>query len=78
MYCIYLIIYVFGSLKQRAISFFYLGFLKLGVMPGCVGEKDGRKTGKQSQRACSGGRGMGGTGVRRGVMECSGLERQAN
>lgn len=26
---------------------FYLGFLNLGSLPGCVGAEDGRKTGKR-------------------------------
>lgn len=36
--------------------------------------------GRQGKRVSNrvGERGMGGSGVRRGVMECSGLERQAN
>lgn len=68
--------YFFKSWTERYFSIFlllsYAGSLNLGSRPGCAGE---RKSG--SELVGEGG-GMGRVEARRGVMECSGLERQAN
>lgn len=63
--------------KQIEISVsFTLGFFNLGSWPGCVGQ--GREEDRERESGSELVMGDGRNGVRRGVMECSGLERQAN
>lgn len=72
--------YSFVSLGQRTISPYFphtLGYLTWAPCQGMWGEKMVGRQGKRVSKRV-GERGMGGSGVRRGVMECSGLERQAN
>lgn len=68
---------LFFTVLNRVISLslsFTLGFLTWAHCQGVWGQKMGERQGKEWGSEG----GMGGTGVRRGVMECGGLERQAN